>query len=69
MNKEKAREVAKLVLGVEVLRDLLKEVREAQREHGTNGVVTLTLPAAWMTDIATLALRDIEKAESEIDKL
>lgn len=69
MDKEKAAEVARLQNKLDAVRGILKDIRAEQHERGSVGVVTLTVPASWLTDLATLALRDIERYESEIDKL
>lgn len=69
MDKEKAVEVARLQNKLDAVRGILKDIRAEQHARGSAGVVTLTIPARWLTDIATLALRDIERYESEIDKL
>ena len=69
MDKEKAAEVARLQNKLDAVRSILKDIRVEQHVRGSAGVVTLTVPASWLTDLATLALRDIERYESEIAKL
>lgn len=69
MDKEKAAEVARLQNKLDAVRGILKDIRAEQHARGSAGVVTLTVPASWLTDLATLAHRDIERYESEIDKL
>ena len=69
MDIEKAQEVAQAYRRREEIKALLMEVRVAQHNQCGSGVVTLTIPARWLTDIATLALQDIEKYESDIAKL
>ena len=69
MDIAKAREVASLQNKLDGIQGLLKEIRVLQKEHSSAGVVTLTIPARWLTDLATLALNDIEGYENAISDL
>ena len=69
MDKQRAREVASLQNQLDATREVLKEIRVLQKEHSLSGVVTLTFPARWLTDLASLALKDIDTIEGNIESM